>query len=109
MNAGSLNRRIRIEAPSQTQDEAGQPVDGWALVAEVWADIRLLGGLESIRAGAVTSSTQASIRIRWRTGLDAGMRVMHGGAAYNIRSVNPDWGSRQFVDLVCEVIGNAQN
>ena len=102
MQAGKLTQRIRIEAPESTQDEIGQPTQGWALVAEVWADIRLLGGLESIRADVVTSSTQASIRIRWRAGIDASMRVVHGATVYGIRSVNPDVARRQFVDLICE-------
>ena len=101
MNAGRLNQRIRIEAPEATRDEIGQPIDGWALVAEVWADVRVLAGLESIRAGAVTSASQASIRIRPRAGINSGMRAVRGSTVYSILAVAP---SRDHVDLVCEAV-----
>lgn len=103
MRAGLLNRRINIERRATTQDALGQPSESWTLVAAVWADIRHLGGLESIKAGADTSVVRASIRIRYRTGLDAGMRVTHGADTYDVRAVLPDTARREYVDLVCEM------
>ena len=104
MQAGRLNRRCVIQTPSTATDELGQPIPGWTDVATVWADIRMKSGLEAIKAGAVVSTVQASIRIRYRAGINAGMRVVHNLTAYNITAVQPDVGGREFVDLVAEVV-----
>jgi SPP1 family predicted phage head-tail adaptor len=104
MQAGSLNRRCTLQSPSQSVDELGQPIPGWTDVATVWASIRHLSGVEAIKAGAVTSTVKASIRIRYRTVLNAGMRVVHGAQVYSIEAVMPDVGGREFVDLVAEVV-----
>ncbi len=104
MQAGLLNRRVTLQAPGTTQDELGQPIPGWTDVATLWADIRMKSGLESIKAGAPVSVVQASIRVRYRAGITAGMRVVHNLQAFNIVAVLPDVGGREYVDLVCEVV-----
>lgn len=104
MQAGRLNRRVTLQAPGTTTDELGQPIPGWTDVATVWADIRMKSGLESIKAGAPVSTVQASIRIRYRAGVNAGMRVVHNLVAYEIKAVLPDVGGREYVDLVAEVV-----
>lgn len=104
MQAGQLNTRIAIERRTSAQDEWGQPIpDAWAPVAMLWGNVRHMGGAEAIRADAVTSSVRASIRIRWRTGIDAGMRVKVGAAVYEIKAVLPEMARREHVDLVCEL------
>lgn len=104
MQAGRLNRRVTLQSPSQSVDELGQPIPGWTDVAALWGDIRMKSGLESIKAGASVSVVQASIRVRYRAGITAGMRVVHNLQAYNIVAVLPDVGAREYVDLVCEVV-----
>lgn len=101
---GRLNRRCTLQAPGTTQDELGQPIPGWTDVATVWGDVRLRSGLESIKAGAVVSTVQASVRIRYRTGINAGMRVLVGSVPYEVLAVQPDVGGREYVDLVCQVV-----
>lgn len=105
MQAGRLNRRCTLQAPGTTTDELGQPIPGWTDVATVWGDIRLKSGLESIKAGAPVSTVQASIRVRYRAGITAGMRVVHNLQAFNIVAVLPDVGGREYVDLVCQGVG----
>ena len=104
MQAGRLNRRCVIQTPSTATDELGQPIPGWTDVATLWADIRLKSGLEAIKAGAPVSVVQASIRVRYRAGITAGMRVLHNLQVYQITAVMPDVGGREFVDLVAEVV-----
>jgi SPP1 family predicted phage head-tail adaptor len=102
MQAGKLRHRITIQQLIDGQDEIGQPAQTWSDVATVWADIRHKSGSEAIKADQVTSTVQASIRIRYRTGINAGMRAVHGATVYDIKSVLPDERSREHVDLVCE-------
>jgi len=102
MQIGKLKNRIRIQQRGAGQDELGQPVDTWADLATVWADIAHPSGLQSIRADAESSVVKASIRIRRRADVTAGMRVVYGTTVYDIQAVLPNERSRDYVDLVCE-------
>lgn len=104
MQAGRLKRRCTLQAPGTATDELGQPIPGWTDVATVWADIRMKSGLEAIKSGASVSVVQASIRVRYRAGITAGMRVLHNLQVYQITAVMPDVGGREYVDLVAEVV-----
>lgn len=104
MQAGKLNQRVTIQKLTSGQDAIGQPVTTWEAVATVWANIRYKSGLETIKADAETSIAKASIRIRRRTDVTAGMRVSHGTTVFDILAVLPDESSRSHVDLVCEVV-----
>lgn len=104
MKAGILNSRVALQIPATGTDEIGQPVPGWADFATVWANVKLKSGMETIKAGAVTSVVNASIRLRYRTDINAGMRVVHNSVVYSILAVMPDVAGREFVDLAVEVV-----
>lgn len=104
MNIGKLNRLVTIKRPSTGQDAAGQPLETMIKVADVWANVRHKTGSEAIRADKETSIVQASIRIRRRTDLNAGMEVHMDSTVYKIRAILPDEEARERVDLVCEVV-----
>lgn len=104
--AGKLNRRITIERRVSGEDAAGQPIEGWEPVATVWADIRTptgLGAVRDMQGDIAASITRYSIRIRYREGLDAGMRVLAQGEVFDIKQVRMDYAGRVWTDLVCEV------
>jgi SPP1 family predicted phage head-tail adaptor len=103
MQAGRLNSRVTIQAPSTDVDEIGQPVL-WVDFAEVWADIKLKSGMETIKAESVTSTVKASMRIRYRTDINASMRVLHNGGIYSILAVMPDVAGHDFLDLAVQVV-----
>lgn len=102
--ANTLRHRISIQHRTTARDEAGQPIEVWSEFTPAYADIRVMGGLETIKAGAQTSKANASIRIRYREDVDASMRVLHGATVYQVVSVLPDLARRVYTDLVCEVI-----
>ena len=104
MDAGKLNARIEVLRQSTDTNGWKEQEPEWEPLIQVWASIRHVSGLQSIKADANTSVVKASIRIRFRPGVVAGMRVRHGGTSYAIRAVLPDQQHRQFIDLVCEVI-----
>lgn len=81
-----------------------EPIPGvWIDVCKPWANIKHLSGSEAIKADAETSTVRVSIRIRYRMGLDAGMRVVHGATVYAVKAVMPDEARREYLDLACEV------
>lgn len=104
MLIGRLNRRVVLQQQGVGRDEIGQPLAGWMDVASIWAHIRHLSGMEAVKADAPVSMTKASIRIRYRAGVQAGMRVVHAGVVYSIVAVLPDLAGREYIDLVCEVV-----
>ena len=101
MQAGRLNTRITIQRRGTFRDDFGQPIEAWSDVALVWAHVVHENGLSRISADADTSVVKASIRIRRRPGIDAGMRVLVAGAVYEIDAVQPDLIAREHIDLVC--------
>ena len=104
MRAGQLTRSITIERKGSGTDDVGFPSAAPETVATAWANIRYLSGSEAIKGGAETSMAKVSIRIRYRTGIDAGMRVKYGATVYEIHAVLPDEQRREYLDLVCEVV-----
>lgn len=104
MRAGVLNNLLQIQAPATGTDELGQPVEGWTDFAQVWGNVRHMNGKEAINSGAVTSTVSASIRIRYRLDITAGMRVLAGSVVYQIKAVLPEMSRREFVDLVAELV-----
>lgn len=103
MRVGSLNRRIVLQRPTHEQDpNTGEMVRAWVGVATVWADVRYLNGLETVKSSAPVSVAKASIRIRHRSDIDATWRAMDGAVIFNILAVLPDAQGREYVDLACE-------
>ena len=101
ISAANLSQRINIEQRTGSQDELGQPIETWTLVAAVWASVKHVSGLSAIKGDADVSTVKASIRIRYLALLNAGMRVSHGSDIYDIKAVLPNR-AEGFTDLVCE-------
>jgi SPP1 family predicted phage head-tail adaptor len=104
MRAGTLNARVTIKQLAAGQDALGQPVQTWSDVATVWANVRHTSGIEQIKADSERSTVKVSIQIRYKTGLNAGMVAVHNADTYNIISVLPDVGGREYTNLVCELV-----
>lgn len=104
LRAGTLRDRIHIQRRTGGKDDWGTPLpEAWEDFAKVWADVRHQSGSESIRAGADVSIERASIRIRRRADVGAGMRVLHAGSIYDIEAVLPGV-DRAHIDLVCKKV-----
>lgn len=107
MRAGELRHRIELQAHTQERDEWNTPLPAaWNTFATIWADVRHLSGTESIKAMAETSTVRASCRVRYRTDVTAGHRVVFEDKIYDIEAVLPD-AKRQFVDLLLKTNGQA--
>lgn len=105
MEIGTLNCRLEIQEMQGGVDPIGQPLpETWTTIHTVWGSIRHLSGLETIKAQASVSIVQASIRIRYLPGIDAGMRVKHQETIYDIQAVMPDATGRQYTDLVAQTV-----
>jgi len=102
MKAGALRHRVDLQTRVDSVDEIGQPSTTWTSTAFLWGDVRYLTGLSAIKAGADTSTSKVSIRLRHGT-FNAGQRVVYGDEIFYVKAVLPD-GKKTYVDLLCEVI-----
>lgn len=100
----TMNHRVVLLRREAGRDSVGQPIDTWAALPAIWADVRFQTGAEVLRAGAETTIVKASIRIRARTDVTAAMHVRYLGVEYDIKSALPDSKDRQFMFLVCESV-----
>ncbi len=105
MDAGALNCRVTFQ--STGVDVNKEPTDVWAEVATTWANVRYLSGLETLKSDAQLGVSKASIRVRYRTDINAGMRALYGSTVFDIKAVLPDETGREFIDLACETGANS--
>lgn len=104
MQAGKLRHVVTLQSRVETPDPStGALVVTWPdFEADVRADVRYLGGLETLKADALTAVTRASVRIRYRAGVVETMRVVHDGKNFDIKNISPDDTGRRWLDLACE-------
>lgn len=84
MEGGKLNRRVTIQSPTESKNSIGEGVKSWADVATVWAAIEPLSSRELLAQRREVSDVSTRIRIRYRSGVSAAMRVVHGSNVYRI-------------------------
>jgi len=102
--AGMLRHLVTIqEEPSEsTPDGAGGRTPDWTDVFTDYGNVGPLSGRESVFAAQLEAVTSHRVLLRWREGVDAGMRVQFGSRLFNIRSViNVDERDRWLV-LFCD-------
>jgi SPP1 family predicted phage head-tail adaptor len=105
-----LRHRVDIEQSSLALDSEGRQVEDWEtiltsdeLAVLLPAEIVPLSGREFVAAQAVQAGITTRITVRWRDGITAAMRVVHGADIYNIKAVLPDATLRRHLTLMCEV------
>lgn len=80
MKIGNLNRRIRIEQRSTTQNAVdGSPVATWSTYLTLWAEVQevLPSKGESQAQGINIAARPARVRCRYVTGITSAMRVIY--------------------------------
>jgi SPP1 family predicted phage head-tail adaptor len=102
VNAGKLDQRITLQAPSASVDSLGQRVETWGAVVAVWANVEPLRGREFVAAGAINSEAQVKVRMRYRAGVTPAMRVLWRGVPHAIVAEPVDVaGGRHTLELLC--------
>lgn len=94
MDAGKLDRRIRIERATETRSATDGSVSlEWVLLAETWARVEPLSGREFFEAQQWAAKADTRFTVRWSSALgelvtpDETCRIVYEERAYNIRSV----------------------
>jgi len=87
IKSGNLDKRVTIQSPVTGQNAYGEPLTGWTDVATVWASLTDLSGREFLAAQATQATVTTKVLIRYRAGIVAAMRVVHGADVYNVMAV----------------------
>jgi SPP1 family predicted phage head-tail adaptor len=104
LDPGELRHRITIQRPVMQQDPVtGELTTNWVAVAtNIAAAIKPSSVREFVAAQAMQSQVTARIVIRYRPGLTAQMRILHGAKIYNPQGwlADPDSGL-EFLTAPC--------
>lgn len=91
IEAGRLRHRVELQSQVQAQDPVtGEITTTWATQATVWAAIEPLSAREFMQSAELQSQITARIVIRYRAGVDATWRAVHGSRIYNIHGALAD-------------------
>lgn len=101
MRIGELRHLVRLEERVEVADEAGGQSVNWVQVDEVWASIEPLSGREFLASQSPQSEVTNKVTIRYRDGVVAGMRIVHGDAVYGILYPMDIKGRHQLIQLMC--------
>jgi len=105
---GRLDKRVTIQRRSATTDSYGQELDSWTTIAQVWAQVKPLGGKERMRNAAmvVESILTHTVTVRYSATLmppleaDA-WRILYGSRIFNITTSRDVEEDRRFIEFDC--------
>lgn len=106
MQAGRLREQVTIQQQSITHNAYGEEIVTWADVATVWASILPKASGERFITGAaqVQAEITHTVRMRYRSGLSAEMRLQWGTRNLAVETlVDPDGRTRELVLMCSEV------
>ncbi len=99
MKAGKMIHRVIIQEPIESKGSMGGTTKTWVNFHKCWADIRELSGREVVQSEQVQSEITATCFIRYRSNIDASMRISHDGRLFQIESVINKDGKKIMLEL----------
>lgn len=84
MRAGLLRHRLTFQTQSSTTDETGQKTDSWSTTFTVWGEVEDLSASELLASGGYSAQVSTRVTVRPRSGITAGMRIIHGVRTFEI-------------------------
>jgi SPP1 family predicted phage head-tail adaptor len=109
MSGAPFKFRVQLLRHEPVKDSFGQrskqlvPINVGTPDNRLWCSVVYPSGIEMAKAGSEASIVRASIRIRYRDGIDAGMHADVDGRLHEIEAVLPD-AQRAFINLTAKVV-----
>lgn len=107
--AGELNRRVTIEAPTIARDGAfgGETIaEPWPVLATVWARVTEIITDESDAGGVRVGLRRAVFRIRYRSDVNVTtaqrMRIGYAGRKFRLIGDPTEVGQKEALDMLAE-------
>lgn len=103
--AGAFDRRITIEHRTVVKDPVyGTNVSKWVPLIKVWAQVRdvLPSRAENIDQNVSLQRRPARVRIRYRDGITADMRIIYQGRTLEIVSGPVELGRKEALEMMVQ-------
>ena len=101
---GALRRRLTLEAPVETADDIGGVTRSFSALANVWGEISPSTGQRLFVAQRAEEDISHLIRIRWRDGMSAKLRLRLGPRIFQIRAAFDPDERRRYLHCLCREI-----
>lgn len=101
---GDLNRRLVLEAPSESDDGAGGVVRGFSPVTTLWAQVTPLPMRGEVSADSLGASLRYRITIRTRGDITTRHRFVEGTRVYRVLAARAS-ADRRFLEIDAELRG----
>lgn len=104
VDAGELNKRIKILRRTETVDTAGYPAPPTEpeVVHTCWAKFSQTSGTEKVKSNADFGEERVRFLIRYTPKkIDRKMFVLYRGSRYEIQYVNDYGDAHQYIELWC--------
>ena len=106
MRAGRKNRRIEIQALTESKGDYGADTETWALYKEVWAMVIPSAGREPYSSNQFVSEVDTLFRIDYINGISPKThRIKYKGVVYDIFSSLPIEGMNQTLEIGAKAQG----
>lgn len=103
MRAGSLRHRVQVLHLVPGRCSTGAQSQLWVELCSVWAEVKGISGRTLVTASSEQSEVTTEIRIRYRTDVQARMRIRHKGQHYEVVAPLPDPRATSLV-LMCKTV-----
>ena len=102
-----LGKRCTIESPTVGQGDYGEPIQTWAVLATVWANVQddLPSKSEAVQQGLVVAKNRARIRFRYLSTVTSACRITVRGATdrvFQIIGGPAELGKHEFMEVLGE-------
>lgn len=99
---GDLNRRLAMQAPSESDDGAGGVTRGYTAVTTLWAQVTPQSARADVDADTLGAALRFRIVIRNRADVTTRHRFQDGATVYRIVAARPS-ADRRFLEIDAEV------
>jgi len=100
IDPGRLNRRLALDAPTQSADGAGGVVRGFEEIAILWASVEPVSARAAVIADMSGAAVTHRIVLRWRNGITTRHRLREGARTYRIVTLRAR--DRRFIEIGAE-------
>lgn len=102
MEAGTLNKRVVIQAPTRVADGMGNFTETWGEIATVWMALWPLSATETVNSMQTGMTISHRGRMRYRSVMRPFWRLKFGEKFYNIVSIiNPNM-KNEYLDILAK-------
>ena len=106
LDAGILNKRITIQATTETPDGRGGFTEAWSDIGTCWADIRPLFAKQIFEYRSLNVHATHQIKVRASVDVDEDNRILYGTRIFEILTIENEAEAEVVKWLVCKEVRN---